>query len=380
MLLQSVNLISMNASADSQWCWPSFSLSGSLFCMTGLNTARACLTPRTLDWTASDVLVLLRRRKIMDIRNVLVPVDFSPASQFAVDFAVSFARKFRARLTLLHVVESATALTYTFPIENDNLGNKHSDEALGQLTAMLSPEDQDDLDLQIQIRSGNIETEIRSTVEDEAASIVVMGTRHHRLVRRLIVGSVTENMIRRLPVPVLTVSSDAQPKNLSRILSATDLTESLHDGFKLALDLARKFGAHLMVLHVIEPVPMSLGGGIPVIDSRAEKKLLFENARRKLAELESEGARQNVVVVSEVMEGDASEGILAEVKKSASQLIVLTIHNKGLVERALLGSTAERVVRDSHVPVLSFPVHFKTDRVENTESDRASLPDPSAMP
>jgi nucleotide-binding universal stress UspA family protein len=316
----------------------------------------------------------------MDIQNVLVPVDFSPASQFAVDFAVSFARKFRARLTLLHVVESATALTYTLPIEDDNFGKQRSDDALGRLSAMLSPEDQDDLDLQIRIRSGDIEAEIRAAIEDEAASLVVMGTHHHRLIPRLLAGSVTEDVLRKLPVPVLTVTNDAQPKTLSRILFATDLTESSHDGFEFALDLARTIGAHLILLHVIEPVPMSFGVGMPVIDSREEKQALYERARRKLSQLESEGARQHVVVVSEVAEGFAPEQILAKAENSAAGLIVLTILNKGLLERALLGSTAERVVRVSQVPVLSFPVHFKADRVENTEHHRTSRPDPSAMP
>ena len=321
-----------------------------------------------------------RRRRIMDIQNVLVPVDFSPASQFAVDFAVSFARKFRARLTLLHVVEPTTALAYAFPIENDEVGKNNSEEALGRLSAMLSPEDQDDLDLQIRIRSGKIEAEVRAAIEAEAASIVVMGTHHHRLLKRLLVGSMTEDVLRKLPVPILTVSTDAQPRSLSRILFATDLTESSHDGFTFALDLARKLGAQLIVLHVIEPIPMSLGAGMPVIDSRAERKLLIENARRKLAELESEGARENVVVVSEVIEGIAPEKILEAAAESDSGLIVLTIHSKGFVERALLGSTAERVVRVSDAPVVSFPVHFKLDRVENTEQHRVSLPDPSAMP
>ncbi len=316
----------------------------------------------------------------MDIRNVLVPVDFSPASQFAVNFAVSFARKFRARLTLLHVGETPTALTYTFPIEGDKAGKQGSDDALDRLSAMLSPEDQDDLDLQIRIRSGNIEAEIRSAIDDEFASIVVMGTHHHKLIRRLLVGSVTEDMLRKLPVPVLTVSGDAQSKTLSRILFATDLTESSHDGFKFALELARTVGAHLFVLHAIEPIPLSLGGGMPVIDTHAEKKLIFESARRKLAKLESEGARQEVVVVTDVTEGVASERILAAAKDSTCELIVLTIHSKGLVERALLGSTAERVVRDAQVPVLSFPVHVTADRVERAEHHHASLPDPSAMP
>ncbi|HET9132443.1 MAG TPA: universal stress protein, partial [Terriglobia bacterium] len=122
----------------------------------------------------------------MDFRNVLVPVDFSPASQFAVDFAVLFARKFRARLTLLHVLESKTPLGLSLPIENDEAATKRSNEVLAKLSAFLSPEDQDDLDLQIRIQTGNIEAGIQSAVKGENASIVIMGTHHRHLIRRLL--------------------------------------------------------------------------------------------------------------------------------------------------------------------------------------------------
>ena len=314
----------------------------------------------------------------MDFRNVLVPVDFSSASQFAVDFAVSFARKFRARLTLLHVLE--TGLGLSLPNEKGGAAKQRYDEALARLSAFLSPEDQDDLDLQIRILSGNIEDEIRAAIEEETASIVVMGTHQHGLIRRLLAGSVTEDLLRRLAVPIVTVSSDSQTKSPARILYATDLTESSHDGFNFALDLAQTVGAHLIVLHVIEPVPISLGGGVPLVVIPEEKHLLFENARRKLADLQSEGARRHVAVVSEVTDGVASERILEKVAETASELIVLAIHDKSLVERALLGSTAEHVVRRSNVPVLSFPVHFKTDQIGDIEQHRAVVPDSSTMP
>jgi nucleotide-binding universal stress UspA family protein len=304
----------------------------------------------------------------MNIRKVLVPVDFSPASQFAVDFAVSFTRKFHAQLTLLHVSEGLTS------------GKQRAEEAVGRLSAMLSPEDQDDLDLQIRIRIGDIETEIRSCIDDEHADIVVLGTHHHGLIRRLLIGSVTEDLLRKLPVPVLTVSGNAQPKTLSRILYATDLSESSNEGFTFALELAQTTGASLTVLHSMEPLPLLYGGSSPVIDIEAAKKPLIEEARRKLAELQDEGARKKVVVVTEVTEGSAADRILAAAVDSDAELIVLTIRNKGIVERALLGSTAERVVRDAPVPVLSIPVRVEAIRVEITDNQGVPLPDPSAMP
>jgi nucleotide-binding universal stress UspA family protein len=314
----------------------------------------------------------------MEIRNVLVPVDFSPTAQYAVDFAVSLARRFRARLTLLHVVEDASALSYSFPGKGGEAVKERSADAFERLSAMLSPEDQDDLDLQILIRSGNIEAELLAAIRANLESIVVMGIHHHGLVRRVLIGSVTQDMLRKLPVPVLTVSCDTKQRTLSRVLFATDLTESSQDGFEFALDLVRMLGAHLMVVHAIEPVPLSLGGGMPMLDTLAERQLLHKVARRKLEELEKEGAREQVMMTSQISEGVAAEEILEAAEDWDSDLIILTIQDKGLIERSLLGSTAERVVRDSRVPVLSFPVHVKTERAAIAELHRTSSPGSSA--
>jgi nucleotide-binding universal stress UspA family protein len=266
------------------------------------------------------------------------------------------------------------------PIENDKAGKQDADATLNRLSNLLPPDRPADLDVQIRIRSGNTEDEIRSAIDQELAGIVVMGTPHHGLIRRLLIGSVTEDMLRKMPVPLLTVSGDARPRSLTRILFATDLTDPSKEGFRFALELARTLGANLIVHHSIEPIPVAYGGAMPVIDDPTDRKLLMEHARRKLSDLELEGARQQVVVVSEITEGVASEKILAASEESGSGLIVLTIHNKGLLERALLGSTAERIVREARIPVLSFPVNTGSNRIEDRAYPRASASDPSAMP
>jgi nucleotide-binding universal stress UspA family protein len=78
----------------------------------------------------------------MDIKNVLVPVDFSPPSRLAVNYGVSFARKFHARLTLLHVVESGAAMVAGFPVETAAMEKQHRDQALRMLSTLVAPEDQ----------------------------------------------------------------------------------------------------------------------------------------------------------------------------------------------------------------------------------------------
>jgi len=296
----------------------------------------------------------------MNIQNVLVPVDFSPASQRAVDFAATFAKSIGAQLTVMHVAEG------------DNAATQDADARLQRLATMQPAAGSDDIDVQTRVRTGNIEDEICAAIDDESAGIVVMGTHHHGLFRRLIGGSVSQDMLRKTPVPLLTISSNAQPRSLTRILLATDLADFYEEGFRFGLDLARTLSARLIVQYSIEPVPVSYGGNIPGIDDSRDKKQLMEQARIKLSELESQGAREHVLVVSEITEGPAAEKILAAAEDSACGLIVLTIHEKGALERALLGSTAERVVREARVPVLSFPVNGASNRLEAKVHSEAS--------
>jgi nucleotide-binding universal stress UspA family protein len=305
--------------------------------------------------------------KIMNIRNVLVPVDFSRASQAAVDFAVVFATKLRAHLTLLHVTEDGTDV-------------KPSADAALRLSSMLPPTRTNDLDVQTRIRTGNVEDEICAAIQDEFADIVVMGTHQHGLIQRLLSGSVAENMLRHMAVPLLTLSGEAHPRSLTRILFATDLVDSNSEGFRFVLELARALGANVIVHHSIEPIPISYGGSMPVIDEPSGRKLLLDHVRQKLSDLELEGARRQVVVVTEVTEGVASEKILAASEESGCGLIVLTIHDKSRLERALLGSTAESIVRDARVPVLAIPVKDATHPIEAKANPLTSriLPSESA--
>ena len=139
----------------------------------------------------------------MDIKNVLVPVDFSPPSRLAVNYGVSLARKFRAKLTLMHVVESLSAVAHP--------ESEPREQAMRMLSALLAPEDQDDLDLRIVIKSGNIKDEITSTIAEQHADIAVMGTHGRGLLGRWLIGSVTQGILRKMPIPILTVCCATRP-------------------------------------------------------------------------------------------------------------------------------------------------------------------------
>ena len=103
----------------------------------------------------------------MNIKNVLVPTDFSLPSRMAVNYGVALARKFQGKLTLVHVLGSKPSGAHVSEADKAKVDAEHREEAIRQLWALLVPEDQDDLDLQVVVKEGNIQKAIAATIEKE---------------------------------------------------------------------------------------------------------------------------------------------------------------------------------------------------------------------
>jgi nucleotide-binding universal stress UspA family protein len=302
----------------------------------------------------------------MQIEKVLVPMDFSPPSRLALNHGIAFARKFRARLTLLHVVESSSALTYTFPTETERIEKEHSEQAQRMLSTLVGPEDQDDLDLQTLVKTGDIEDEILSTIREKRTDLVVMGTHGRGLVGRSLIGSVTQKVLRKVEIPILTVCRVARFPAFDRILFATDLSESSKEGSRFVLELARMTNSNLIALHAVE---VGLNGGAEAAVYLGENRL--EEARAKLDEFKVEAFQQEIKVETVLAEAPVADTILKAAEENSADLIVITVQKRGMLDRALLGSTAERVIREVHIPVLSIPVGAKA-KPEQTEETSAA--------
>jgi nucleotide-binding universal stress UspA family protein len=203
------------------------------------------------------------------------------------------------------------------------------------------------------LKTGNPRKEIATAVDELHADLVVLGTNGRGRLGRLILGSTTAALLRRLQVPVLTVCHVTSPKEINRILFATDLSESAHESFGAALEVARTFQADIVAIHALGG-PMLASGelGLPV----QPEELARNEARRRLDILGAEGKRQGVAVRTLLADGPAAAEILKAAQENGADLILLPIETKGFLERALMGTTAEQVVREAGIPVLSVPV------------------------
>jgi nucleotide-binding universal stress UspA family protein len=210
------------------------------------------------------------------------------------------------------------------------------------------------LNSQTIVKCGDVRDELLSIVKEESVDLIVMGTHGRRNLERFFLGSTTETILRRVPIPILTVSkrgTDQQTElpfdvPFRRILYATDLPEANLPGLPYCANLARTLGAHLTLLHVMEP------RDTPTFEDEAEIHARRMGELHKAIEREHGG---HLDVATEVVRGVPHQEILKFAQGANADLIVINLQGKGLLERALLGSTAERVIRSARIPVLAIP-------------------------
>jgi nucleotide-binding universal stress UspA family protein len=193
-----------------------------------------------------------------------------------------------------------------------------------------------------------------------------MSSHGRRGVRRLLLGSVTEEVIRRSPCPVLVERREGSaipPSAAKRMVVPVDFSEASGQSLEHARMLASTLGAEIDLLTVIQdPIyPAPYGAGempalvqhLPEIESRA---------RRKLDDLAGQTAGEQVVRAF-VRRGDAAREILDHARDRECGLIVISTHGTSGLNRLLLGSVAENVLRrtSSAVYVVPAAIAFAED-------------------
>jgi nucleotide-binding universal stress UspA family protein len=292
---------------------------------------------------------------MLTIKNILCPVDFFPASERAADYAAGIAADYGARLKLLHVV-SPVLSTYKFPLNPVEVVKTMKSTTARRLKKRLDRVRAAGVNATTEVRVGNPQDEIRHVVDADKPDIVVMGTHGRRGLERWFLGSVTESLLRHSPVPLLTVSPATArgERHFRRIVVTTDFSDGTADALAYAFSIAQEHQAHLDLLHVVHDV------GIDI--SRRYRDPYLKNVRTKLENLIPGEAKDWCKVNTKIEAGVPYRVILSVIKQTKPDLLVMNIHGKGMLDRALLGTTAERVVRAANCPVLLIPPIGKTAR------------------
>jgi nucleotide-binding universal stress UspA family protein len=278
------------------------------------------------------------------IQNILFPTDFSQASMHALPYVEGMAAKLGASVYLCHLVMlnllaggAPEAAPYIY-----EAARKQGEEELAALAASAKLERFRPKTLLV---SGTVESELPAIVRDHGIDLIVAGTHGRTGLRRLLLGSVVEEICRVATCPVLTVGPGLLPHNgteFRRILFPTDLSETSRRIVPYLRRLAQEYSAEVTVLHVL---PEDL-------ETNPDARKLAEPIRARMTHMfEKELAAFQPEYVIDF--GDTVRTILKIANERAADLIAMGIRNAFLPEVQLRSSTVYRIMAGANCPALT---------------------------
>lgn len=303
---------------------------------------------------------------MIQIQRILCPVDFSDCSKRALDHAVALAKWYDARVTMFHVcapVPISAYATVASMMPSTLVGGEDQNAVRQAMEQFASREAAANAPIDIELGEGNAATEIVAKAEAARSDLIVLGTHGRSGFERLMLGSVTEKVLRKAGCPVLTVpprlaASEAIPAvTFKRIVCAIDFSECSLRALEYAMSIAQEANALLTVLHVVEPMPnVPADDDSPLLGMKTVKEYVAaaeEEGRALLQKAIPDRVRAYCQVEEVQTVGTPYREILRLATEQAADLIVLGVHGRGVVDLMFFGSTAQHVVRQAACPVLT---------------------------
>jgi nucleotide-binding universal stress UspA family protein len=297
---------------------------------------------------------------MLELKLILCPVDFSEFSATAYRYALSVAEHYQAKLVVQHIVElwrypsagfAASASLY------DEFCQSLCESGKEHLQEFVKNYARDGTQLELVVHQGMAPDSILSFAQAKKADVIVMGTHGQRGYDRLMLGSVTNRVMRSASCPVLTVrnpprdfmaADDKDGRHVHRlrqILFCTDFSENSESALNYAISATEEYGAELTLLHVLEEVPSS---------AKTEKAIAA--ATERLDKLNPPKARKTLKIKTAVRIGKPYRQIIQFAVEGQIDMVAMGVRGRGALDLAVFGSTTYRVMQLGPCPVLAVRV------------------------
>jgi nucleotide-binding universal stress UspA family protein len=296
----------------------------------------------------------------LKIKLILCPIDFSEFSERAYRHALSLAEHYQAKLVAQHVVElwrhpSASFAASAGVYEEFEQALRESGSK--QLQEFVKNHTHDEIQAELVVQEGVAADSILSFAQAQKTDVIVMGTHGRRGFDRLMLGSVTDRVMRRAPCPVLAVCKPPHESlaadtaagkergyvhHLSRILFCADFSENSERALNYAISATEEYGAELTLLHVLEesPSPAKLEQAIAAMKERLDQLIPAEG-------------RKTLNIKTAVRIGKPYWQIIQFALEAQIDLVTMGVRGRGELDLAVFGSTTYRVMQLGYCPVLA---------------------------
>jgi nucleotide-binding universal stress UspA family protein len=262
--------------------------------------------------------------------RILIPLDGSEGAEAAVGAVMPLIRAFSANVSLLHMLEE----------------DETAREAAASLERVADGLRAQGIGADIHVRSEKPSEEILAMARDSGADLIAMSTHGRTGLARVLVGSVTEEVLRRAEVPVFVCRPGVAPATFGSVLVALDGSDRAEEVLPDAVSVARALKVPVLVLRVAPPIVTA--GGLGEFGMVVPSEDPMPYLRKVCWQIAAEGVEARPVART----GHAAGEILRYAEEGAAGMICMTTHGRGGLTRFILGSIAEEVLRHAPCPAL----------------------------
>ena len=281
------------------------------------------------------------------MKRILVPTDFSEQANYALEVAVALARKSKAAIKLLHVVEMVPGNTgisvtgeMTQQVTMDHVYTLQLLESTKkQMYQLIKSVEHEGIEVVQEVAVDRVISKIKDVIDKDKIDLVVMGSKGSSGLDEFLVGSNTEKVVRTSSCPVLTVKNRIPDFEINEIVLASDFKREISNAMEQFKAFQQLFGARMHLVYINTP---------GTFDSST-------NISQKLEHVATKYGLQNytINIYNDIIEED---GILHFAEDINADLIMMATHGRTGISHLLSGSIAEDLVNHTSKPVLTFHI------------------------
>ncbi|MFL0353657.1 universal stress protein [Xanthomarina sp. GH4-25] len=277
------------------------------------------------------------------MKKIIVPVDFSEFSEYALEAASFLARKNNAEILALHMLEISTAVIN----KADNIKQLESlfflKLAEKKFKEFLNKDYLKDIKVTPIVKHFKVFSEVNEVAKENQADLIVMGSQGASGIKEVLVGSNTEKVVRHSDIPVLVIKHNPILMEFENMVFACDFTEEAVQQYLRAKEMAKKLDSKMHLVYVNMP-------GTKFRSSAEIEKQVATFLRK------ADGGIEKMNEVNYVNDYSIEEGILNFSNIIGADVIAVATHGRKGVAHFFEGSISEDIANHSTLPVMTFKI------------------------
>jgi nucleotide-binding universal stress UspA family protein len=302
-------------------------------------------------------------------RKILIATDGSETAKEAADFGIETLKFSGAKVYAVYVIDKTS---YGSVPEDEKWSKKIEQfEEVGHGVTSYVEEKAKAAGLEAEsiVLKGDPAEEILDFAEGQDVDIIVVGSLGKSGIKRFVLGSVSEKVVRHAKVPVLVVRERKEEKPHKKILIATDGSKAAENAADYGIEIAKWHGAKVYAVYVID---ITFSDSIMMDEAWVKNtyEQLEKIGRKAISDLEEDAKAAGIEAESILLKGNPAKEILDIAEEQEVDMIVVGSIGKSGVQNFLLGGTSGKVSRNSKIPVLvvreilKFPRYFSRSQRE----------------